>query len=625
MKTSTRYLISLGLGVANAQVHLPFSRLEGNLEGITQRDSQQLGLRSGDFVYVANISVGTPPQSMQVVLTQSMGDTWVPDAQSSYCDTNYYSSYDTDDDYYSRYTGFCKWGSFNQTKSSTYADANVKYSSFSAYTADGDYVSGSNFTDTLKVGDLTLDNYPMGLVSDAPAYIGALGLGQNRSYSSYSSSSSSRYGYVHFLDKLVQTGKIPTAAYSMWLDDAEGTSGSLLLGAIDTSRFEGTLTRLSGYQSTSYVMSYNFGIEIYGINATDKSSNPMTPLTGNDFPLPVAISAGEALSTFPSSLTSKIWTAAGASYNRTVRKATIPCNASGSARFNLQLAGADGPVLDVELKDLILSPSVLSPTYAYYMKSTPDMCVFGIQNGSSSSSYDYYNIGASLLRRSYLVFDTSNLEVAIAPVKFAASNPGTSNVVAFSGLGAAAPSATMYCGDTSSYYCRETCTANCNPTGTGSSSRYTSTGTSSGSGNDDDDTYLSGPWLQTALGVGITFGIIGLIAIVAGIILWRRALAKKNAAAQSKEVDEESAPGTAPQPEMTGARGTLAPGTESYLPPINEASLPPLPPRQPSPLSDVGETTTPRSLAAVPEEPTARPPSPPTDASSKGKGKEPVV
>ncbi|KAH8901872.1 acid protease, partial [Coniochaeta sp. PMI_546] len=455
MKPSTRLTtfasinLCIHTGFVQAHLHLPFSRqIRDVSNGLFGRDSNpSLSLWGGDYAYVVNASVGTPGQSVSLVISPSLSDTWVPDKSSSYCNHTeydyYYNNYN-DFDYNVTYSSYCLWGSFDKSASSTYQRANSAYRSWTNYYADSTYVDGYNFTDTLKVGDITLDNLPMGLADSSDQWIGALGLGSNSSY----------YGgvYDNFPDRLLQAGTINTKAYSIWLDAEDGSSGSLLMGAVDTSRYEGTLTRLDAYGVSSFYNS--FGVSVAGINGSTSSSATVQTFTSNELPFSASIGHGETFSNLPDVLVQKIWTMAGASYNRSIYLATIPCDAAtkatdGGARFSFELSGSNGPVLDVRLADLILPQNVAAKMWASESPHGAPLntCLFAVQNGSrwgysssSSSSYEYYNLGAPLLRRSYMVFDLVNSEVALAPVKFGAT--AASNVVSFAKYGATAPSAT---------------------------------------------------------------------------------------------------------------------------------------------------------------------------------------
>ena len=66
----------------------------------------------------------------------------------------------------------------NKSLSTTYLPANQKYTSFMASYLDGSYSEGTNITDTLSVGSISMTNYPIGVVDySSSQWIGVLGLG----------------------------------------------------------------------------------------------------------------------------------------------------------------------------------------------------------------------------------------------------------------------------------------------------------------------------------------------------------------------------------------------------------------------------------------------------------------
>lgn len=478
----------------------------------------------------------------------------------------------------------------NKSKSSTFLEASQKLTYFSTSSADGIYATGSNGTDTLRVGDVELERFPMGVVDSTAVWVGVLGLGDN---------SSSYERYNNFPDRLLQSGQINSKAYSISLDDPEAGSGSLLLGAIDTSRYEGELVRVSA--SATYAYYSTFGVEVTGFNGSSDSNTELEELAWNELPFDATIGPGELFSNLPYRIASKMYEMSGATYNDTVQAAVIPCDAAGGkdddkARFKIQLVGPDGPVLDVHLSDLIIPASVTTGTdYWYYMADVPDLCLFGVRNitdGDGAGSYSYYNLGSSLLRRSYMVFDIPNAEVALAPAKF--TDRGDPTVVEFASYGAPAPSATLYCGAVPTGY-----SYNCDP----HSSNYPG-GSGSGSGGSGRSGSSSNSIASRngAIGVGVAFGLIALIGAVAAIMAWKRVCCgprDKSGKGLESGTDVESVPATATAA-ATAAQGqhnsVVSPG-QQQLPTISESEmaeaqrLPPLPPRSISPPSPDQDAT----------------------------------
>ncbi|KAK4683381.1 hypothetical protein QC764_124660 [Podospora pseudoanserina] len=426
-----------------AHLLFPFTR-ERNIARSIDSKTATVPVSASGHVFIVNVTVGTPPQPLSLLLSPSSPHTWLPNADEAMpCSQgfNLLSGGFHPTDVLSG--SACKWGAFTKSKSSTFQGAEtVNYQFDAAYTSTFT-VRGSNFTDTLKMGDVELDNFPMGLVNSATnnQWIGMLGLG-NDGTTTYPRRST-KY-YPNFVDRLVSSGKIVTQAYSIWLNSADGASGSLLLGAIDKSRFKGELIRLNtarGYD----IFPSAFAVLLNSIKMLDDSKEA---LNFDEIRLLFSLSPAESFSILPRELADPIIAASGATWNTTIERATIPCDAgSKNTKLNLrlQLEGPDGPVLNVPLADLIVPQDVTNWEIAVATNAQSlnrNTCLFGIQKSNSGQ----FNIGSALLRRTYMVFDAVNKEIALAPVK-----PGTSatkpTIVPFDKAGARIPSSRLYCAE----------------------------------------------------------------------------------------------------------------------------------------------------------------------------------
>ena len=426
---------------------------------------------------------------------------------------------------------------------------------FSSSNSDGSSAYGDYFTDVINLGDVSFDNFTVGLVNSTDRYIGVLGLGYNDTV------------YPTFTDRLVGAGLINSTAYSIWVDDAEASSGNILFGAIDTTKFEGSLSRVR-----SYYAGVEMRMTISSINATTKDSagpisitysaddddNYSSGSSSSSYLFSVTFSPPDAVSVLPDDVASQIWEVAGAYYDSDVEMALIGCNAGNndaSTNFTFRIGnGFDGPNITATLEDLIV-PATDVDVAAYYSSYISgldtEVCLFGVQNRSLASSiyssyYDNYSLGSSILRRTYSVFDLANDEIAIAPVKFGATE--TSNVVPFASYGAAAPSSTMRCAYSS---CYET---------------TSSDGTSSDGDSDDDERGLGAGILSVPALIGMSLGV-GLGALSVGIIgflIWRHRRNKRLAAGKeaNASVSSAEAGGAPPSLPPRGAAAGAAPAPE---------------------------------------------------------------
>jgi hypothetical protein len=288
------------------------------------------------------------------------------------------------------------------------------------------------------------------------------------------------------------------------------------------------------------------------------------------------------------------------------------------------------------------------PSMAYSVPNVPPgICLFAVQNGSTwgnyaSDSYNYNNIGAPLLRRSYMAFDIINNEVAIAPVKFGTTE--TSTVVPFQSYGATVPQATKYCGYGT--YCDGSWVGDGGDVGDGSGyggdgSGYGGDGSGGGSSSDPygpGSSSGNGSFtldLGVIVGLSVAFGLLTLVGALAAFAVWRKTCCGPREKS-GKEVDTDVEQDTG-LPTMTRAPpapsdgGNRAGGT---LPTVHEemteaSDAPPqLPPHITPGTADIGVSQVGEmSAGSEPfmDEGQASYPGPTessTSAVSKGKGKE---
>lgn len=408
-----------------------------------------------------------------------------------------------------------------------------------------------------------MTNFSMGLVNQTSRWIGTLGIGYNDST------------YSNLPDRLIESGLINSTAYSVWLDDEQATTGSLLFGAIDTAKFSGDLIRVDASKYTSNYLS--FGVYVDSINTTSDDSGVIS-LSSAELPLSVSLSPSDAISILPADITSQIWELVGATYDEDWERAFISCDAvSSSQTFTIQLAGSDGPIIEATMADLVIPSDEFDDGYYSWGSSSDEtLCLFGIQNSSTYYYYydGYYTLGSTLLRRTYTVFDLVNDEVAIAPVNFGSDD---SSVVPFPVYGATIPSATLKCG---SYGCY-TGTATSYTTGGGGGS----SGGGSGNSGDDGDSGSSDtgglglPSVPVVVGAALGAGLGALLIAGAVLLVLRhRKRSKEPSAEYAAEVVNrggQGEPATTTEPKaLTGEQITGSRAAEK----APEVSLPTPPP-----------------------------------------------
>lgn len=95
--------------------------------------------------------------------------------------------------------------------------------------------SGNYITDDFTIGGATIKNLQMGLANTTTSGFGIIGIGFDENEGSLTSITS--VPYPNLIDQMVSQGLINTKAYSLYLDDLEESTGSIVFGGVDTNKF----------------------------------------------------------------------------------------------------------------------------------------------------------------------------------------------------------------------------------------------------------------------------------------------------------------------------------------------------------------------------------------------------
>ncbi|KUI58707.1 putative aspartic-type endopeptidase OPSB [Cytospora mali] len=363
--------------------------------------------------YFASCTLGTPRQNMTLLLDTGSSDVWVPGYMANLCE---------------------ECPSFNSSDSSTFID--IGEGDFDIAYVDGSYSKGDYFKDTFEIAGATVSNLTMGLGTNTTLTYGVVGVGYKYSEAIVETESLSS-AYPNLPLAMVNQGLIATNAYSLWLNDLDASTGSILFGGIDTEKYTGDLIAVDIIENSESHQYDTFLVNFTSIQAISESGTD--ELTSREFPVEVVLDSGTTLSYIPTDLAEQMWTEVGALYVAEVDLALVPCNMRKSeGSFTFEFAGSTGPrvnlTMDELVRDLVITGP--APTFSSGEYRGEDACVFGIQN---SSSYPYL-LGDTFLRSAYVVYDLVNNQIAIAQTDF---NGTGSNIVPFESNGAHIPSATM--------------------------------------------------------------------------------------------------------------------------------------------------------------------------------------
>ncbi|TGO61427.1 hypothetical protein BCON_0027g00130 [Botryotinia convoluta] len=200
--------------------------------------------------YVISVKVGTPPQGVDLTIDTGSSDTWLVANTAASC------------------TGV---GIPDHNGSAP--------------------VLCETPSDSFVLGNATIKSLQMGLANDTNIQTGILGIG-------YSISEVSDTMYPNILDELVSQNLISTRAYSLYLDSQESATGSLLFGAVDTTKFVGEIC--PGLSGMARFSGSSLSVELAGVDITDREGNAANLTTS---PQAVLLDSGTTLTILPAEVT----------------------------------------------------------------------------------------------------------------------------------------------------------------------------------------------------------------------------------------------------------------------------------------------------------------------------------
>ncbi|KAH8662216.1 aspartic peptidase domain-containing protein [Xylariales sp. PMI_506] len=365
--------------------------------------------------YYADVSVGTPPQNLTLVIDTGSSDVWLLASDSTLCtSTRNQQVY-----------GYCS-PTYDSSSSSTYKL--VLQNGFSISYADSSGAKGDYITDDFSFAGATIESLQMGLADQATIPIGIMGIGLD-------TNEAASKEYPNLMDEFLSQGLIASKAYSLYLDDYSSSTGNILFGGIDTEKFVGDLTALPiqpDSQSNTYT---SFTVALSSISLTNGGSSSSVSSEA----LPVVLDSGTTLTYLPVDIISTIYDTLNV-YDDENESGFVYIDCSYSTKnitFDYQFGGGNGPVVKVPISEVVFDTVKLYESEGLQLpRNLPfdDPCIFGMM-----ASQGIYLLGDTFLRSAYVVYDLSNLEIAVAQANFGSTG---SNVVAISAGDSQIPSVT---------------------------------------------------------------------------------------------------------------------------------------------------------------------------------------
>ncbi|KAM7208284.1 Aspartic peptidase domain containing protein [Naviculisporaceae sp. PSN 640] len=383
LSTSTKSLVTRG----NGYLRHPIRTVAGAPKHRRRQTEEETTTpHHNGASYTIDIEIGTPPQTITVILDTGSNDLWV----NPTCVT-------------ANIPDYCnQFAQFDWTASSTLQDLEVahiiRYGKGNVtfqWVADAVTIGGG--TIPTQIFGIGLESYdiPMGILGLSPSIAGP-NAGDN-------------YGFL--LDSLVTERLIASRAFSLDLREIESPEGAIIFGGIDTGKFIGNLERLPMLDPQDTPVGadrYFIYLNGVGVSLPDGSA-----LASDAFQLPIFLDSGGTYSRLPSKIFVAIGEAVpGSQYDPASNLFFADCalaNEPGSIDFFF-----NNKVISVPWKDFLWDSGDGGP------------CSVGVMEMEEGGEPVF---GDTFLRAAYVVYDQDNRELHLAQ----AANCGTNIVPIGSG------------------------------------------------------------------------------------------------------------------------------------------------------------------------------------------------
>ncbi|KAJ5470875.1 hypothetical protein N7530_008232 [Penicillium desertorum] len=347
-----------------------------------KRSTVSQPLDNEETLYFCNVTLGTPEQKVRLVLDTGSSDLWCNTPNSTICESS---------------ENACASGTYDSRSSSSYSfvssDFNISY-------ADGSGAAGDYVTDTLTIGSTTIKDFQFGIGFSSGSPEGVLGIGYTAN--EVQVGRNGEPAYANLPKAMVNKGVIQSNAYSLWLNDLDANTGSILFGGVNTKKYHGALQTVPiqkvGGQYSEFI------IALTKVSLTTSSGE--NTYTSSSIPAGVLLDSGSSLTYLPDALVQEIYDDLGVSYESDSGIGYVECS---MAEQSITLSYTfSSPTINVGIDEMIIDVGDL------YFRNGKRACIFGIVPAGTSTAV----LGDTFLRSAYVVYDLENNEISLASTNF---------------------------------------------------------------------------------------------------------------------------------------------------------------------------------------------------------------
>jgi hypothetical protein len=221
----------------------------------------------------------------------------------------------------------------------------------------------------------------MGLANETASGTGVLGIG-------FTANEAAETPYPNLVDQMVAQDFIPTKAYSLYLNDYQSSTGSILFGGVDTEKFLGRLTVVPILPDAQTQNFTSFTVNMTALSyafSNGTTGNARLPGGGLD----AILDSGTTLSYFPTALATPLFESFGAYTYSSLGSAgltMVECSLATSGleltfRFNERVSivvPADEIVIEAFVQGTVPPEIPLEVSITLLLLRIPRLSCFGI-------------------------------------------------------------------------------------------------------------------------------------------------------------------------------------------------------------------------------------------------------
>ncbi|KAL4973821.1 aspartic peptidase domain-containing protein [Aspergillus desertorum] len=363
----------------------------------------------GGDIYSTNLTIGNPPQPVEVSVDTGSADLWVVYSGNPVCDV--------------RGTRCDEFGTYDPNSSRSYDGLSDE---FSIKYGDSSWAEGYYGIDTLTIENAEIPEVQFAVAVQSSIDKGILGIG-------YSTNVVSTYRYANLPERLVANNITSSNAYSLWLNRLGSDEGTILFGGINTAHYTGPLrtlpvVRYNGNYIHLWLTLTEMGVDSASDDITKSYSDIKSTDGKQELPFVALLDSGATLTYLPSNIVAQIFSDLDVHLYEPEQFGYVPCDTYlvGREDYNLTFTFS-GVTIRVPLRELVLRDAISGPgrnalPLPNSNNTDEESCLFGILPNT-----DLFPIlGDTFLRSAYVVFDLDNNEISLAQAN---ADPGDDRIL----------------------------------------------------------------------------------------------------------------------------------------------------------------------------------------------------